>query len=142
MKVLNYVLALILINAVTGCFHATIETGQAASTEIIEEPWALCWVFGLIPPSTISAAAKCPHGVAKVETQRSFLNGLVSAITFQIFTPMEIKVTCAAKSSAMIPYHAPDIVIETGSTDEQILDGFQRAAELTVHSNKPVYIEY
>lgn len=96
-----------------------------------------------MPPSTISAAAKCQHGVAKVETQRSFVNSLVSIITLNIYTPMEIKVTCASKSSAMIPSsHVPDIVIENGATDEQILDGFQRAAEMTVASGKPVYIDY
>lgn len=142
MKVLNYALALICTVAVIGCFHATIETGQPASGDTIEESFASCWVFGLVPPSTVSAAAKCPHGVARVETQRSFVNSLVSFITFSIYTPIEIKVTCAAKSSAMIPFHAPDIVIETGATDEQIVDGFKRAADLTVESGKPVFIEY
>ena len=142
MKFLNLVLALLVAVAVFGCFHATIETGMPKSMETIEEPWAACWVFGLVPPNTISAAAKCPHGVARVETQRSFLNSLVAIVTFSIFTPMEIKVTCAGKSSAMIPSPVPDIVIENGSSDEQILNGFQRAAEMAVNSGNPVYIEY
>ena len=142
MKVLTLLLVLVVVVAVLGCFHATIETGMPKSMETIEEPWAACWVFGLVPPSTISAVAKCPHGVAKVETQRSFLNSLVSIVTFSIFTPMEIKVTCAAKGTAMLPSTAPDIVVESGATDQQILDGFQKAAELTVQSGKPVFIEY
>jgi len=33
-------------------------------------------------------------GVARVETQQSFLNGLVSLLTLSIFTPMEITITC------------------------------------------------
>ncbi|NNK65052.1 MAG: hypothetical protein HKO98_17750, partial [Gemmatimonadetes bacterium] len=31
-----------------------------------------------------------------VETQHSFLNGLVAGLTFGIFTPMTITVTCGA----------------------------------------------
>jgi hypothetical protein len=34
--------------------------------------------------------------VAKVETERSFLNGLVGAITWNIYTPMHVLVTCAS----------------------------------------------
>ena len=37
---------------------------------------------------------KLPRGVSRVETQLSFLNGLVSVLTFSIFTPVEITVTC------------------------------------------------
>ena len=34
--------------------------------------------------------------MARVETKLSFLNQLVGSLTFGIYTPMEIKVTCAA----------------------------------------------
>jgi Bor protein len=49
-----------------------------------------------VPPSTVSTAEKCPKGVAKVETQHTFLNQLVGALTLEIYTPMQIRVTCAA----------------------------------------------
>jgi len=78
-----------------GCYHATIETGATPSTVVITKPWASGFVFGLVPPSTVETAAKCPNGPAKVETQISFLNGLVSFLTLSIYTPMQIDVTCA-----------------------------------------------
>jgi hypothetical protein len=73
--------------AMMGCYAARIETGRAAGTKVIEKKWASSWIYGLVPPSTINVASECPHGVAKVETQLSFLNQLVSAITWGIYTP-------------------------------------------------------
>ena len=85
-----------LLIAATGCYHATIETGLSPSPQVIEQTFASGWIFGLIPPNTVSTQAKCPKGVSKVETQHSFVNMLVQFITFSIYTPMDIKVTCAA----------------------------------------------
>jgi len=78
-----------------GCYHATIETTATPSTVVIEQGFASSWVYGLVPPSTVETAAKCPNGVSKVETQLSFVNGLVGVLTLGIYTPMNIKVTCA-----------------------------------------------
>jgi hypothetical protein len=80
-----------------GCYHATVETGRPPSPQVVEKSFASGWVLGLVPPSTVSTAAKCPDGVSKVETQLSFVNQLVSILTAGIYTPMEIKATCAAK---------------------------------------------
>ena len=80
------------------CYHATIETGLSPSTTVVEKPWASSFIDGLVPPSTVETQAKCgARGVSKVETQLSFLNMLVGVITFGIYTPMSIQVTCAAK---------------------------------------------
>jgi Bor protein len=69
-------------------------------------------VFGLVPPSTVETAAKCPNGVAKVETQLSFLNQLVSVLTLSIYTPMTIEVTCASgKGVADGPRPAADLTV-------------------------------
>lgn len=78
-----------------GCYHATVNTGVAPGPRLIEQPWAKSFVFGLVPPDPVDAMAQCGNGgVSRVETQLSFLNGLVSVLTFSIFTPMEITVTC------------------------------------------------
>jgi hypothetical protein len=50
----------------------------------------------LVPPPAIDAKQTCPQGVASVVTERSFLNGLVGAITYSLFTPMHTTVTCAS----------------------------------------------
>lgn len=81
----------------SGCYHATVDTGRMPSPQVIEKSFASGWILGLVPPSTVATAAKCPDGVAKVETQLSFVNQLVSFITVGIYTPMSIKATCAAK---------------------------------------------
>ncbi len=88
------VLGLVLV--LGGCYHAVIDTGRPASGTVIEEPWAMSFVAGLIPPPVVDVASRCPNGVSRVETQHSFLNSLVGGITSGIITPITITVTCAA----------------------------------------------
>ncbi len=79
----------------TACYHATVETGLAPGMQTLEDKWATGWIYGLVPPSTVDTMERCPAGVARVETQLSFANQLVSFLTIGIYTPMEIVVTCA-----------------------------------------------
>jgi hypothetical protein len=91
------VVLLVLTGAVLpACYHATIDTGLTPGTQVVGDQWANSWVLGLVPPDVMDAGAECANGVARVETQLSFLNQLVSFITFGIYTPMQIDVTCAA----------------------------------------------
>jgi hypothetical protein len=89
-------LSLVGVFLLVGCFHAVIETGRPAGTTVVQKPWAMSFVWGLVPPPVENVAQQCTNGVSKVETQHSFLNGLVAVITFSIVTPMQIDVTCAA----------------------------------------------
>ncbi|HET6836584.1 MAG TPA: Bor family protein [Gemmatimonadales bacterium] len=82
-----------------GCYHATVETGATPSTVVIDKSFASSWIYGLVPPDVVSTAEKCPEGVAKVETQHTFVNQLVGILTLGIYTPMQIKVTCAVGGS-------------------------------------------
>lgn len=90
------VLACALLLMSSACYHATVDTGLTPSPMTVEKSWASGWIYGLVPPSNVETIAKCPAGVSKVETQLSFANQLVSGLTLGIYTPMEIKVTCAA----------------------------------------------
>jgi hypothetical protein len=126
----------------TGCYHATVETGLTPSSEVIEESFASAWIYGLVPPSTISAQAKCKHGVAKVETHLSFVNQLVGIITLGIYTPMNIKVTCAAAGTSMIEGRNPDLVVEENATEAEVQAAFARAADRAVAENRPIYVKY
>ena len=85
--------------------------------------------------------SKCPNGVSKVETQLSFVNQLVAWLTLDIYTPMSIKVTCATGGRAEAP-GSPEIKIGDGATQEQIIDAFQRAGDLSVESGQPVYVRF
>lgn len=88
-------LALAVTMLLAGCYHATVDTGRTPSTQTLEDRWADSWVYGLVPPDAVATMERCPDGVARVETRLSFLNQLVAALTFGIYTPMEIVVTCA-----------------------------------------------
>jgi Bor protein len=135
--------AVILAFGVFGCYHATVETGLTSSTEVIHETFASSWIYGLVPPDVISAKAKCAHGVAKVETQHSFVNSLVGIITFGIYTPMDIKVTCAsAGGSAFLLQRQPDIVLKGDATQEEVVEAFRKASQLAVATEEPVFVEY
>jgi hypothetical protein len=124
-----------------GCYHATVETGLTPSNEVIRETFASSWVYGLVPPKAIDAKLKCTHGVARVETQLSFVNQLVGFLTLGIYTPMEITVTCAA-SSAMGERAQPDIIVDERSVPPTLQDALQHAADMTVRTGKPVFIKY
>jgi hypothetical protein len=99
---------LLLAAALVGCYHATIETGAKPSTVTIEQHWASGWIFGLVPPKTVETAAKCTTGVARIETQLSFVNMLVSFFTLNIYTPMDIRVTCAEGAPGGTSLIVPD----------------------------------
>ncbi len=142
MSISRAIIALSCVIVLGGCYHATIETGLTPSSTVITQSFASCWLYGMVPPSTVTTASKCPDGVAIVETQQSFVNGLVGIITLGIYTPIEIKVTCAAKSTAMFHGQQPDLVIPEGASMEEVQNLYMRAADITVTTQKPVYIEY
>ena len=123
-----------------GCYHATINTGATPSNQVIEQPWAASWIFGLVPPKTVEVASQCPNGVARVETQLSFLNGLVGALTLSIFTPMNITVTCAAGMSDGAD--EADVVLHEGATTTQLQRALQQAALRSVEEGKPILVRF
>ncbi len=81
--------------ATGGCYHAVVETGREPSGETIEREWAHSFIGGLVPPSVTETAEECPNGVARVETQHSFLNMVAQIVTGGIYSPMTITVQCA-----------------------------------------------
>lgn len=122
--------------ALTGCYHAVIQTGRPESTDVISIKWANSFIFGLVPPPIVETASRCTNGVAKVETQHSFLNGLAAVVTFQLYTPMQIDVTCAARGTASAD---PVIKVEQGRTVEQALT---EAVRLSSEKDTPVYVQF
>lgn len=126
---------------VTACFHATINTGLTPGTQVISQPWASSFIFGLVPPPTVEVASQCPNGVARVETQHSFLNALVAIITFQIYTPMTITVTCAAGGHADAGQLRPDISISQAEGVTSVQNAFAAAAARSVSQQSPVLVQ-
>ena len=80
-----------------GCYRITVNTGAPASPTVVDKPWVNFFVLGLVPPSDpINVGGQCPQGVSQIITEQSFLNGLVSAITYSLYTPQHVRVTCAS----------------------------------------------
>ncbi len=117
-----------------GCYHATITTGATPSSVTIDHKWASSWIYGLVPPATVETAQQCPAGVARVETRLSFLNQLVGLLTIGIYTPMDIRVTCAeeAPMESAILLQDADPATWAGALDE--------AALRSRVARRPVYI--
>jgi hypothetical protein len=80
----------------SGCYRVTVITGAPTTAQTIDKPWQMSFVFGLVPPPELETRPKCPQGVAEVMTERTFLNGLVGALSSSLITPMRVKVTCAS----------------------------------------------
>jgi len=60
--------------------------------------WQNFFIYALVPPQhRVQATDYCPGGdVARVETELTFLNGLLHALTYGIYTPYTMKVYCTA----------------------------------------------
>lgn len=88
------VLALLLASA--ACYHSIVKTNLQPGTEAHHIAFATSWINGLVP-ARVDAGQYCPgKRWAMVETQTSFVNGLVRVLTLGIYSPMDIRITCAA----------------------------------------------
>jgi hypothetical protein len=86
----------------SGCYHVTVVHNKAGVTQqaaaapvVVEKPFSHSFVYGLVAPAEVNVKDQCPRGVSKVETKQSFINGLVAGITYSLYTPLSVKVTCA-----------------------------------------------
>jgi len=80
--------------ALTACYHTITSTNMTGGATHVEA-WVPTFIAGLVP-GKVDAAKLCGgKPVAVVDSQASFLNLLVGMVTFSIFTPMQVTVTCA-----------------------------------------------
>lgn len=125
------------------CYHARIETGLTPSTQVVEKTFAASWIYGLVPPNTLAVAKDCDKGVAIVETELSFVNQLVGALTLGIYTPMHIKVTCAAGANmGALESNAENVIVSHTASEQEMLDAFTLAADRAVASKQRVYVSF
>lgn len=81
----------------SACYRVTVVTAPTPGAKVVDKPWNNSFVLGLVPPPAVDVSKDCgAAGVSRVVTQRSFLNGLVGAVTQNIYTPLQITATCAA----------------------------------------------
>jgi hypothetical protein len=134
-------LSLAVVANLSACYHAVIETGATPSTQKIEDKWAASWLEGLVPPKMMETAAKCPGGVARVETRLSFLNRVAAFLTLGIYTPMHITATCAATSSADAEAMAADVVVPEGDIATQV-EAVNEGARLSMTEGRAVLVRF
>lgn len=130
----------LLILPTAACYHQVVDTGKPASPTVIDKPWQMSFIYGLVPPPELNVAQQCPGGVAKVETQHSFLNGLVAGITFGILTPMQVTVTCAATGRAAIDASAS--TVKAGASAADRASALEQAIEQANESGKAVLMQF
>lgn len=133
-------LALVAVLA-TGCFHQVVHTGNPAGSTIVDKQFVPGWLWGLVPNTEVDVRKECPMGVAVVETEMSFVNGLVSAVTFGIFTPQHVRITCASRS-ASLPASMRQITIPVGATPEAEATLVREAIEASAETHAPVALRY
>ncbi|HEY0778489.1 MAG TPA: hypothetical protein VGD56_11045 [Gemmatirosa sp.] len=127
----------------SACFHAIVDTGRPASATVIQKPWVNTFIFGLVSNAEIDVTRQCPGGVARVETQQSFLNGVVAAITFGIYTPQTATITCAAPGAALlVPHGATVVAVADDATAAARTAVLRDAATESARTGQPVYVRF
>lgn len=122
------------------CYHQVVDTGKPASPTVIQKPWQMSFIYGLVPPPELNVAQQCPGGVAKVETQHSFVNGVVATITFGLVTPMHVTITCAASGRASIDANTPKV--NAGNSAAEQAAALNTAIEQASESGKAVLVQF
>jgi hypothetical protein len=88
--------ALAIVLTTAACFHQSVHSGLQPSSTVVEHQSVATWLWGIVAADPIDVRQQCPTGVATVETEQSFMNGLVGVVTLGIYTPQRLRVTCAA----------------------------------------------
>lgn len=125
----------------TACFHQVVQTGRAAGPTVVDKPWVSGWLWGLVANDEVDVRQSCPMGVATVETEQSFVNGLVAAVTLGIYTPQHVRITCAS-SSASLPAGMREIRIPTGATKDAEQALVRQAIEESAEAHAPVALRF
>ncbi len=131
------------LTATTACFHAVVETGRPAGTTIVQKPWVNTFVFGLVGAKPIDVTAQCPGGVARVETQQTFLNGLIGGLTLGIYTPQSATITCAAGRTGALDGRG-DAVLAVGddATRDERDAALRWAVQESARTGRPVFVRF
>lgn len=133
---------IMLLVLLSGCYHAKVTSGLMPSALVVDKPFASGWIYGLVPPNTVKAAEECTAGVAMVETKLSFVNQLVNYLTLGIYTPMHIRVTCAADSGASSETRHDPIILSRSAPDEDVVHVFARAADVAAQTGQSVQVRF
>jgi hypothetical protein len=124
----------------SACFHQVVQTGRTPGTTVVHKPWVSTWIFGLVAATPIDVSKECPNGIATVETQESFINGLVSIVTAIIWMPRDVTITCAAGRASLGGLREINVASTASPAERQA--AFNAAIELSDRIGQPVIVSY
>lgn len=125
----------------SGCFHQIVQTGNPAGSTVVDKAFVPGWLWGLVPNTPVDVRKECPTGVAVIETETSFVNGLASVVTLGIFTPQHVHITCSSRS-ASLPATIRQMTIPVGASKETEATLVREAIETSAETHAPVAIRY
>jgi hypothetical protein len=99
---LGIVAALATIGA-SGCYRASVDTGLPATNQVVVRHWAPTFLWGIISKVDLGTGGVCPNGVSHATTQFSPLNVIVGVLTAGIYSPMDVRATCATAGAPTSP---------------------------------------
>lgn len=134
-------LGALLLTSTTACFRQVVQTGRAPSQTVVKQNWVSTWIFGIVPATPIDARAQCPTGIATVETQTSFANGLLGFLTIGIWTPQTAWITCAAGTAAL-PQGTEVLYVVSNADDSQLQATLHQAAARSAQLDRPVAVQF
>ena len=108
--------AAVLCLATAACFHQVVQTGLAVGPTPIDKPFASTFVFGLASASEIAVRSDCPGSADVTEMEQGLVNGLGAGLTLGIYSPQQVRATCASRSAA-IPSGALEVTIPAAATE-------------------------
>ena len=133
-------LSLLLLSG-TACFHQVVQTGSPASTTVVDKPFVSTWLWGLVEAKPIDLRAQCPQGAAKIETETSFVNGLVGAVTLGIYTPQHVRVTCASRIAAA-PVGSKTIDVDSAASAAQVEQALAAAVAESLERDVTILLRF
>lgn len=88
-------LFLVLVLLLSGCATQTFNI-QSSKSHPVYDDYQVFFLEGILQSKDIDAAFLCggANKVAKIEVEQSLLDGILSIVTYHIYTPRNAKVYC------------------------------------------------
>ena len=138
----KFFLSLLLIACVglTGCYQAKVTTNKSAGNKVVEKKWASSFIYGIVP-AEVDVSNQCSNGIASAERKFSFVNMLVNGLTFGLYLPQSVTVTCASGSMAhAVPAQTPAFTLPSDATEQEVKSTLSSATVESVMTEEPVEV--
>jgi hypothetical protein len=113
----NRLIPVALAAALTGCYKTNYSTGASTTADPKSDIMHHRLVWGLAElPGPVNVADICPNGVAKIHTERDFVDGILGYFTNYLYAPSTIKVWCKSGKTALIT-HSQDGMVDMEITE-------------------------